>query len=97
MKFKARGLVTLVLTVAGAGQAIFVRATGARATDYGDVHLAQAELDAQLAAALKLFDELLLDDQLLAAPADSLNSLCQQCHLSIARLENFATLPQASE
>ena len=33
MKFKARGLVTLILTVAIAGQAIFVQATGARATD----------------------------------------------------------------
>ena len=37
----------------------------------------QAELDPELAAALKLFDELVLDYQLLAAPADSLNSLCQ--------------------
>src|SRR5918993_4566602 len=30
MKLKARGLVTLLLTVAVAGQAVFVRATGAR-------------------------------------------------------------------
>jgi CubicO group peptidase (beta-lactamase class C family) len=34
MKFKARGLITLVLTVAIAVQAVFVRVTGARAADY---------------------------------------------------------------
>src|SRR6185436_485733 len=38
----------------------------------------QAELDPELAAALKLFDELVLDYQLLAAPADSLNRLYQR-------------------
>src|ERR1043165_7396868 len=57
----------------------------------------QPQLDAELAAALKLFDEFLLDDQLFATPTDGLNSLCERCHLSIARPENFATLPQASE
>lgn len=36
MKLKARGLVTLILTVAVAGHAIFVRATGARTADHMD-------------------------------------------------------------
>lgn len=36
MKFKARGLATLILIVAVAGQAIFVRATGARAAKHMD-------------------------------------------------------------
>src|SRR5918992_754647 len=48
MKFKARGLVTLILTVAVAGQAIFVRAAGARTAN----HMAQSS-DAERIARLE--------------------------------------------